>query len=173
MIVDPVMGATCAANLWVFEVADAIAHTLVADADVLTPNKFELCRLTTCDLSVEAMVAAARSLGKPVLVTSAVDRAPDIGALYVDAEQALVFLHRRHEKIPRGTGDLIAALFAAHRVGGETPMDAAERAVQGVAATVDAAIAWNAPELPIVALGEQLVRPTATVAIQTLSGPRA
>jgi pyridoxine kinase len=170
VIVDPVMGDADKGLYVKAEVADAIAGVLVADADILTPNLWELARLSGREVTdARSAVAAARGFGTPMLVTSVPGGDDQIGALYVDADHATLALHRRLNNVPRGTGDLIAALFAAHLVGGAAPADAATRAVQGVAEAAQAAVQWSAPELPLVALGDRLVRPTASVRIETLS----
>jgi pyridoxine kinase len=167
VIVDPVMGDADKGLYVKPEVADAIMHTLVPDADVLTPNLWELGRLTGREIhSAQDAVAAVRAFGKPMLVTSVPGGDDEIGALYVDADQASLALHRRLDGVPRGTGDLIAALFAAHLVEGLAPVDAAARAVAGTAEAAEAAVEWRAPELPLVALGERLMRPRASVHIE-------
>ncbi len=170
VIVDPVMGDTDTGLYVKPEVADALIHTLVPDADILTPNLWELARLTGRDVhDAKSAVAAARAFGKPMLVTSVPGGVDEIGALYVDATQASLALHRRLDSVPRGTGDLIAALFAAQLVEGASPVEAASRAVAGTAEAAEAAVEWRAPELPLVALGQRLMHPTASVHIETLS----
>jgi pyridoxine kinase len=53
-------------------------------------------------------------------------------------------------------------------VEGLAPAAAAERTARAAAETVKAAHAWGSPELPIVALAERLVRPTAEVRVERL-----
>ena len=92
-----------------------------------------------------------------------------IGLLYVDRRTSTLAVHRRLEGVPRGTGDLVTALFAAALIEGLPPYQAVFRTAQGVAEAAEAAVDWYAPELPVVALRERLVRPTASVRIETLS----
>lgn len=166
VVVDPIMGDE-PDGLYVGEaVAEAVAGLLVPRADVLTPNVWELARLTgAASREPSALAEAARGLGRPTLVTSVPLGPGRIGALHVDGAEATLFAHRRHGAAPNGTGDVVAAVLAAELVRGASPVSAGEAAIRAVAETVEAAAAWSAPELPIVALGERLLRPTAEVEV--------
>jgi pyridoxine kinase len=170
VIVDPVMGDADKGLYVRAEIAEAVARTLVPDADFLTPNLWELARLSGREVAdTRSAIDAARSLGKPALVTS-IEPAPDeIGVVYVDAERATGAFHRKLEAAPRGTGDLVAALFAARLVEGTDPHEAAVLAARGTAEAVETAAKWASPELPLVALGHRLVRPGASVRIETFA----
>lgn len=172
VVVDPIMGDH-PQGLYVGEaVARAIEERLLPLADHLTPNLWELQRLTGSGAETpEAVVAAARALGRPTLTTSVPLEGGRIGAVYADAREALLFSHRRFDGAPHGTGDLVAAVHAAALIEGGSGPDAAERAIRAVAEAVEAAEAWNAVELPIVSLGERLRRPTAEVEVRRLDGP--
>lgn len=169
IVVDPIMG-DMGPGLYVKpEVADAIAHDLVPRADWLTPNAWELSRLSGSPVtSPERALAAARALGKPMLVTSVPCGEDRIGLLLATADQAVLFSHPRLDKVPHGTGDLVTAVFAAGLIKGGDPLKAAEHAARAAAETVEAAVAWGAPELPIVALGERLAHPGAEVRVERL-----
>ena len=168
VVVDPIMG-DAPKGLYVSpEVAAAVAGRLVPLADWITPNVWELGRLADAEVrNAHDAVQAVRRLGTRALVTSVPD-AQDIGLLFVDATRATLFSHPRLEEAPDGTGDLVTASFGAGLVEGLDPLAAAERAARAAAETVKAGDLWNAPELPIVALGERLVRPTAEVRIERL-----
>ena len=84
------------------------------------------------------------------------------------AEAAARYCHRRLEHVPHGTGDLVTAVLAAGLLDDGEPFVAAERAARAVAETVEAAAQWGAPELPLVALGERLVHPTAVLGVERL-----
>ncbi|HYE42730.1 MAG TPA: PfkB family carbohydrate kinase [Caulobacteraceae bacterium] len=163
VVVDPIMGDDHGGLYVKPEVAEAIERLLVPRADWLTPNTWELARLSgrPAGEAAEAL-AAARAMSRPMLVTSV--SAPDgrIGLLLADAAEAVLFSHARIEHAPHGTGDLVAAVFAAGLVEGDAPA-AAERAARAAAMMVEAAHAWGAPELPIVALSGRLTRPDADV----------
>jgi pyridoxine kinase len=62
----------------------------------------------------------------------------------------------------------VTASFAAGLIEGMAPRAAAERAARVAAETVQTALEWGTPDLPIVALAERLVSPTADVRIEML-----
>jgi pyridoxine kinase len=167
MVVDPILG-DAPGGLYVRpEVAEAVAARLVPLADWITPNLWELGHLTGGEISdAPAAITAARRLGKPALITSAPAGDGETGVLFVDAQTATLFAHPRLTKAPNGTGDLVTASFGAGLVEGLAPLAAAERAARAAAEAVQAAKDWQAPELPIVALGSRLVRPTAEMRIE-------
>jgi pyridoxine kinase len=169
VVVDPVLGDTGRGFFVSREVCEAVKAELVPRADLVTPNLFELEYLAGRPLAdLDAVIAAARRLSRPALVTSAPAPDGEIGALYVDETTAVLATHRRLKTVPQGTGDLICALYAAAMIEGLAPAAALERATRGMAEAVEAAEAWRAPELPIVALGDRLVRPTAKVRMEML-----
>ena len=169
ILVDPILGDTPKGLYVKPDVARAVAEELVPLADWITPNIWELSWLTGVDVvDATSAISAARSLGKPALVTSAPTPAGESGLLYVDAQSATLVAHPRHPEAPNGTGDLVAACFGAGLVGGLAPLAAAERAARAVSEAVTAAQDWRAPALPIVALGQRLVNPTAPLRVETL-----
>jgi pyridoxine kinase len=169
VVVDPIMGDE-PEGLYVSEaVAAAIAEQLVPRADCLTPNLWELRRLTGArGADVAAVAAATAALGRPTLVTSVPLEDGRIGAVYADGAEARLFAHRYVADAPHGTGDVVAAVLAARLIEGAAPAEAAGHAVRAAAETVFAAEQWGAPELPIVALGARLRRPSADVEVQVL-----
>ncbi len=174
IVVDPIMGDEPDGLYVKPEVADAIGALLVPRADVLTPNAWELRRLTGADAhSVDAVVDAARTLGRSVLTTSVPTGDPAvIAAIWTEGEHAVSFSHRRTPSPPNGAGDLVAAALAVRLIAGDAPAAAAEHAIRAAAEAVLAAEAWNAPELPLVALGDRLLTPTADVRMDRLSSAR-
>lgn len=169
VLVDPILGDDPNGLYVTPEVAEAVKSQLVPLADWITPNLWELGHLTGAEIAdAGAAVAAARRLGKPALVTSAPAADGETGLLFVDADSATLFVHARLPTAPNGTGDLVAASFGAGLVEGLAPLAAAERAARAASEAVQAAQDWRAPELPIVALGQRLVRPTAELRIERL-----
>ena len=169
VVVDPILGDTPKGLYVSAAVAEAVASRLVPLADWITPNLWELGYLTGAPIeSAEAAVLAARRLGKPALVTSVPAGPDDIGLLLVRSDDAILFAHPRLPQALSGTGDLVTASFGAGLVQGMDPAAAAERAARAASEAAHAAQAWRAPELPIVALGQRLVRPMAEVRIQRL-----
>ncbi len=169
VVVDPIMGDAPKGLYVKPEVAQVVASRLVPQADWITPNVWELAWLSgrpTAD-PVQAL-AAARALGRPALVTSVPVGEDEIGLLYVTADEASLFAHRRLEQMPNGTGDLVAASFGAGLVEGLSPEAAAQRAARAAAETVQATLESRASELPVVALADRLVDPRAAVRLERL-----
>jgi pyridoxine kinase len=149
IVVDPIMGDSGGGLYVKPEVARALADALVPRADLVTPNAWELGRLTGRVIATPAdALAGARDLGRAALVSSIpVGRA--IGVLWADREEAWLAVHSRSPIDPKGAGDLLTALFTAALLGGATPADALETAVSDVAASVlggDVAISLEALE---------------------------
>ena len=169
VVVDPVLGE--GGRFFVSdEVCQAVKTELIARADLVTPNVFELEFLAGRRLDgVSDIIAAARGLKRPALVTSAPAGEGEIGVLYVDETTAVLAAHRRLKSVPQGTGDLICALYTAGLIEGLAPASALERAARATAEAVETADALLANELPIVAMGDRLVRPTAEVRIETFA----
>jgi len=169
VVVDPVMGDAPKGLYVKPEVAEAVMRRLVPNADFITPNLWELGRLTGREIATAAeAIDAARSLGIPALVTSAPARPGETGVLYVDDGQAVLFAHPKLPSVSNGTGDLVAASFGAGLVKGMEPLAAAELAARAAAEAVKAAQVWRSPELPIVALAERLARPCEQVRTERL-----
>ena len=168
VIVDPIMGD--AGRLYVApEVAGAIAADLVPRADLVAPNAWELERLSGLPVTSPAGAAsAARSLGKPMLVSS-VPCGGEIGVVYADAGEAWLASHPLTAKAPNGAGDLLTALFAAALIEGLAADRALARSVGGVVEAVLAAELAGADELPIVTLGARLSQTSPSVRVERLS----
>lgn len=169
VIVDPIMGDAPKGLYVKAEVAAAVADRLVPLADWITPNLWELGWLAGAEVTdARSAAAAARKLGRPALVTSVPARDGEIGMLFVDAETAMLFAHPKLAQAPHGTGDLVTASFGAGLVEGLAPLAAAARAARAVAEAVQAAKAWRTLDLPLVAMADRLVRPTAEVRMERL-----
>lgn len=169
IIVDPTVGDEGKGLYVAAETAEAIRQLLVPRADLVACNAWELQWLTGADArEPTAALRAALQLGKPVLVSS-VRRGDEIGAVLATADEAWLALHAQIDTAPNGTGDLLTALYAAAVVEGQTLSHGLARAVGGVAETVAAAKLWNAPELPIVAMGARLKQTSPSVRIERLA----
>jgi pyridoxine kinase len=169
IVVDPVMGDSGKGLYVQPEVARSIAAELVQRADYLTPNAWELERLTSVPARdpTEA-VSAARHLGRPTLVTSVL-RGAEIGVVYADRNEAWLAAHAKSSGVPSGSGDLLTALFAAAILEGQPVSYALARAVGGVAETIIAADIWKTSELPVVAMGARIKSASPSVRIERLA----
>ncbi|HEY1448331.1 MAG TPA: bifunctional hydroxymethylpyrimidine kinase/phosphomethylpyrimidine kinase [Caulobacteraceae bacterium] len=136
IVVDPIMGDS-ETGLYVSEaVAKAISRDLIPRARLVAPNAWELARLTGRPVTdAPSALAAARSLAKPVLVSS-VDALGQIAVLYAGDGKAWLAAHPRQPIAPRGTGDLLTAHFVGAVVGGSAPREALNAAVGEIASTV-------------------------------------
>ena len=166
---DPVLGD--AGRFYVHhQTYTSIRDDLVPFADIVTPNRFELAFLAGQDVTRMAdnadLVAAARSLGRPeVVVTSAFAGPGETGNLLVTLHKAESVAHRAvpHEP-PHGTGDLLAALYLGHRLGGAAPQEALVRATAATLRLVE--LAAGSAELPLAAGQDAVFAPPANVRIR-------
>ncbi|MCE2890013.1 bifunctional hydroxymethylpyrimidine kinase/phosphomethylpyrimidine kinase [Aquidulcibacter sp.] len=158
IMVDPVLG-DAPGGLYVGQgVADALAEHLVPRADFLTPNLWELGYLTqTSPKDLQRIHYAATALGRPSLISS-VERNGEIGGMLVDGSRAWLATHAKAAQPPKGTGDLMATMFLAHLIDGQTAPQAMGLALAGVSYTVQRAQEWGAQELPIIAAGDEAWR---------------
>lgn len=169
VLVDPIMGDTPKGLYVKPEVAEAVAGRLTPLADWITPNLWELGRLAGAPVAdAREAAAACRRLGRRAVVTSVPSGAEEIGLLYCDADEAVLFSHQRLAHAPDGSGDLVTASFGAGLVEGLSPRAAAERAARAAAEMARAAQEGGATALPIVALAHRIIAPTAAVRIEPL-----
>jgi len=171
VVVDPLLGDTPKGLYVKPEVAEAMAARLVPIADWITPNLWELSHLSGREaVDAATAVEAVKALGKPALVTSVPAETEEIGLLMCTPGETSIFAHRRFETVPNGTGDLVAAAFAAGLVKGLSDAASAEGAAMAVLEALTTAAAEPCPvDLPLVALGERLARPIAGVRIERLA----
>lgn len=170
-VCDPVLGDT--GGLYVPETtAKAIKDHLIPLCDIATPNKFELEWLTgkhsLANANEEA--AAARSLGpKEVLVTSAsAFMKNNIANLLVSKNSAMMAEHRLIPNAPNGTGDLIAAVFLAHKLSGMTNEQSLQRTSASVFEILAGAANRGSDELMLETDSGSLIRPAAMVQLRNL-----
>jgi pyridoxine kinase len=117
LLVDPVMGDH--GRLYVPpEVADAIERHLAPRATILTPNGFELSRLSGKEVTDAASAtAAARAMGLPeLLATSIPEEGGRIATLLVTPEEVHNVTTSKLENVPHGTGDFLSGLYLAARL---------------------------------------------------------
>ncbi|MBN9405561.1 MAG: pyridoxine/pyridoxal/pyridoxamine kinase [Burkholderiales bacterium] len=140
VVIDPVLGDEDHGEYVAPGMADAYRQHLLPLADGLTPNGFELARLTGMPVgSFDQVVAAARTLladrTQWIAVTSAAPAtwAPgEMQVALVTRTQAEAIRHPRIAATPKGTGDLFCAGLTARWLGGAELRQAAEAACQQV-----------------------------------------
>ena len=170
---DPVMGD--ADGLYVPEAtAHALRDLLLPLADIATPNRFELEWLAGMGLADNGAVArAAARLGPPtMLVTSAhAMMAGSIGNLLVSGSEAMLAEHRVVAGAPKGTGDLLSALFLGRLISGSDGARALRDATAAVFEVLARAVKRGADELMLETDAQSLIHPMAMVQTRRLVHP--
>jgi pyridoxine kinase len=147
--------------------AMAVRDRLVPLADIVTPNRFELdwCAGTAATGN-GGLVDAARQLGRPeVVVTSAFAGPGELGNLVVVEDRVNCVSHVAMPSVPNGTGDVLAALYLAHRLSDEPPEEALRRSVSATLRLAERAASLGADELPLAAGQDDLLAPTRGVSL--------
>lgn len=139
-------------------VLDFLRERALPEADVVTPNLFELETLTGTTIASLAQarraMAALRAQGPAIVVCTSFDRetpAGSLDALALDASGLTRARMPRFERRFEGSGDLFSALFLAALLESGDSGAALGRACAGVAATLEATMATGARELRLVA----------------------
>lgn len=164
---DPVMGDN--GSLYVPQAtAEAIRDQLAPRADILTPNPTELAFLAGRPAEArDALIEAAHALRRPkIAVTSASSEADRTETLLILDDAVIAARHARIEgQVPKGAGDLFAALLLGRRLEGHDDGEALRLATSGVLAALRAAQRLGTDELPLAVMQDELVVPPGAVTI--------
>ena len=173
---DPVIGDV-GKGVFVREGVEAfMREKAVRAADIVTPNHFELGRLSgresrTLEQARDA-VKALHDLGpRAVLVTSLVadDTPADAVDLLASDESGQFRLRTpKLDVAANGAGDAIAAMFCAHYLRGGRIEEALSRAASSVFGVLSRTAAMGAPEIQLVAAQDEIVNPTRVFTAQPL-----
>ena len=151
---DPIMGDEGTA--YVNPDIEAVQRDLAADADIITPNWFEFTRLTGEEpVDARSAVPLARRLGpKIVAVTSAPAPEGRIASLAIEARkgyraETTKYKPADSEAVPKGTGDVFAAIFLARILLGVTTPQALARAAASTATLVKSSVEAGRTELAL------------------------
>jgi pyridoxine kinase len=165
---DPVLGDVERGTYVRQGVVEFMRECAVPAATIMTPNHFELDRLS--NLPSTDLDGARRALGalhargpRVILVTSLVldDTPADAVDMLVSENGALSRL--RTPKAPikaNGAGDVIAALFLAHWLRAHDAPEAIALAASSVYGLVAATAKSGSQELEIIAAQEEFIRPS-------------
>ena len=154
-VCDPVIGDH--GRVFVREgVEKAVRERLVPRATAITPNAFELQRLSGHRVEgvqdAHAAAVAILEWGPDIVIGTGIPDGDDLAIVLVTPEANLVIRTPRRNRAFFGTGDLFSALFLAHYLDGRDPMRAMARSVAGLdvataateaAGTVDLALIPN------------------------------
>ena len=140
VLCDPVCGDDPGGLYLDQSVPAAIAELLLPASTIATPNRFEASWLSGMPITTpKEAVDAARALNIPtVLVTSVPASGDRLATVLVEQDAACACFVPRRESAPRGSGDLLAALYLGHVLNGAGPESALGRAVAGVEAVIAA-----------------------------------
>lgn len=168
-VCDPVMGDSVSGLFVQDDIPEFLRVQALAQADIITPNLFELELLTGARVAtLEDAVAAcnqARSLGPSVVLLTSLRHADtpedQIEILVVSAESSwrLRTPFLALDPAPNGAGDALAALFLAHYLSSRDPARALEAAGAAIFAVIAATQAAGTRELRLIAAQDQMVRP--------------
>jgi pyridoxine kinase len=172
VIADPVMGDS-GPGLYVGQaVAEALAREVVPQADVVTPNAFELAWLTGRPVESRADArAAARALldtgPELAVVTSIPETADTLGLLAVTAGRAWALSVPRlsFPVAPNGAGDALAGLIAGHLIRGAGPERALAAAGNAIHRVLEATREAGRRELALPAAQDALIEPGTRFAV--------
>ena len=165
---DPVIGDV-GKGVFVREGVEAFMHDrAVRAADIITPNHFELGRLTGRGSHTLAQardaVKALHDLGpRVVLVTSLVldDTPADAVDLLASDETGQFRLRTpKLDVAANGAGDTIAAMFCAHYLRGGRIAEALSRAASSVFGVLSKTAEMGAAEIQLVAAQDEIVSPS-------------
>lgn len=143
---DPVLGDDPGGLYVSAELAASVRDALVPLADILTPNRFELAWLTGAEVATAADASrAAKQLGDDVcVVTTSVPAGDSLleNVLSGWREDDVIVVHER-TGVPRGTGDLFAALYLGYVLLGYEESDALAKSTGIVDELVEASLGFE------------------------------
>jgi len=148
---DPIMGDDPGGLYIDSAAAYGIETRLVPEADIVTPNRFELERLAGHDIAdTNDAIRGANSLGRPrVLATSIPDAdGKTLANLLAVGERLMACRVPKRANAPKGAGDVMAALYLAGLLTGRRDSEALGAATAGVEAALDAS--GDADELQLI-----------------------
>ncbi len=167
---DPVIGDPAYGAYVPDSVREAIIGRLVPAADIITPNALELGLIAGAEVaSVEDALAASRAvLGRgprAVVCTSLAVPGGMLATIAVTAEEAFAVRTPRLEGQFYGAGDVLAALFLGHTLGGAGLAESLSNAVSSVFGVIAAS---PGGELAVIAAQDQIVAPNRSFAAAPL-----
>ncbi len=168
---DPVIGDEGRGVYTAPGVAEFFRDSALPQADIVTPNAFELGWLTGVENAKRA-ISALRARGpKVALVTSMRLEDTPADALDVVVADDHGCWRVRTPKLPiavNGAGDLMSALFLAHWLETRSAPAALASAASSVYAVVAATAALNKRELALIAAQDEIVKPSRMFAPEPL-----
>ncbi|MCW2842776.1 MAG: pdxY [Nocardioides sp.] len=173
---DPVMGDVGRGMFVRPGIPEFMRDTVVPQADILTPNHFELDFLAgtttrTLDELLAAVDAVRRRGPRDVLVTSVLHDTVPEGSLDVVAVSdagAWAVTTPQLPITPNGCGDVTAALYLAHLTTSGSPAHALAATTSSVFAVLEATIAAGTREIQLVAAQDAIAVPPMAFEVRRL-----
>jgi pyridoxine kinase len=161
---DPVIGDTHTGPYVEPALEAVFRERLLPLATVVTPNAFELGRLTGRDaLAQEDAIAAARELlarGPQWVIAHSVEGAPgELVTLAVSADEVWRWTSQHLPVDVAGTGDVLLSLTLAFVLRGEPMHLAISRAIAGVHAALEATLAHDVEEFDVLSAAPAALLP--------------
>ena len=164
---DPVMGNAKSGCFVHPAIPVLLRERVVPQADLITPNQFELGYLTGTDPhtleETIASVETARTMGPSTVLVTSVLRpdAPDetVEMLAVHGDAAWIVQTPLLPMKANGSGDVTAALFTAHLLATSDPKVALERTASSVFELLRITLDSGRRELQLVQAQESIARP--------------
>ena len=165
---DPVIGDDDTGDYVRPGIADFMRDHAVPAADIITPNRYEVERLTgnavRTQADAKAAIAALQARGpRTVLITSVrTEETPDDAMDMIAGEGGRCFLLRtpREAVHVNGAGDAISALFLFHRLATGSAADALSRAGSSIHGLLRRTAAAGSREILTVAAQDEFVAPS-------------
>jgi pyridoxine kinase len=168
---DPVMGDVGAGWYVRAGIPEFYRDRAIAEADIITPNLFELEWLTGRPVGTlaEAARAAAglREKGPRIVLVTSVEVAPDRVAVLAAGPNGIWAAETPRLPIEAtGCGDAVAALFLGWLLKGAAISEALSRTIAAIYSVVEATLRNGGGELALVAAQDELVSPSRMVSVQ-------
>lgn len=131
IVVDPVLGDDPGGLYIDVEAATTLARDLIGQADLITPNRFELSYLSGCRVSYSPTARiASNTLAVPNIAATSIPLDDGrLGNLLITRNAVRLAAVARSQRAPHGTGDLFTATLVAGLVTDHDLTSAFERAV--------------------------------------------
>lgn len=165
---DPVIGDVGRGIFVRPGIPEFIRDVAVPEADIITPNHFELefltgLTITTLDALREALVQLHAKGPGTVLATSVVlqDTPPDHIDMVASGKDGIWRVRTpRLDLSPNGTGDMVAALFFVHVLRGAPLPEALGAAAASVYGVLSATAKAGTREVQLIAAQDQFITPS-------------
>jgi pyridoxine kinase len=157
-VCDPVLGDDPKGLYVDAGTALTVRDALIAHANIITPNRFELGWLSGRQVhDSSSAIEAARALrATTTLATSIPSADKTVANILVTPRGAVQCVVEQRAAVPHGTGDFMAALFTGFCLSGGREEDHLARAAAAVACVVEASLGRD--ELELVAARETWLR---------------